>query len=57
MPTPKKITAARKGNAKITSLSEHTEQPANSLLTTNQGVKINDDQNSLKAGNRGPGLL
>jgi len=57
MPTPKKRTAARKGNAKITSLSEHTEQPANSLLTTNQGVKINDDQNSLKAGNRGPGLL
>jgi catalase len=26
-------------------------------LTTNQGVKINDDQNSLKAGNRGSTLL
>lgn len=29
------------------------EQP----LTTNQGVRIADDQNSLKAGNRGPTLL
>ncbi len=26
-------------------------------LTTNQGVKINDDNNSLKAGDRGPSLL
>jgi catalase len=27
------------------------------FLTTNQGLKINDDQNSLKAGERGPTLL
>ena len=26
-------------------------------MTTNQGVKVNDDQNSLKAGDRGPTLL
>jgi catalase len=26
-------------------------------LTTNQGLKISDDQNSLKAGERGPTLL
>ena len=26
-------------------------------LTTNQGVRIADDQNSLRAGNRGPTLL
>ncbi|RZJ92694.1 MAG: catalase [Chryseobacterium sp.] len=29
----------------------------NKILTTNQGVKINDDNNSLKAGDRGPTLL
>ncbi|WP_116788596.1 catalase [Flavobacterium psychrotrophum] len=29
----------------------------NKVLTTNQGVKINDDNNSLKAGERGPSLL
>ena len=27
------------------------------MLTTNQGTRINDDQNSLKAGARGPSLL
>ena len=26
-------------------------------LTTDQGLRINDDQNSLKAGDRGPSLL
>lgn len=31
--------------------------PSNSYMTTNQGVKINDDQNSLKAGPRGATLL
>jgi catalase len=29
----------------------------NKYLTTNQGIKINDDNNSLKAGERGPSLL
>ncbi len=29
----------------------------NKFLTTDQGVKINDDNNSLKAGERGPSLL
>lgn len=29
----------------------------NKFLTTNQGVKVNDDNNSLKAGERGPSLL
>ncbi len=29
----------------------------NKFLTTNQGVRINDDNNSLKAGERGPSLL
>lgn len=57
MPTPKKKPAKQSGNAKITLLSAHTEQLENNLLTTDHGVKINDDQNSLKAGNRGPTLL
>ncbi|MET0391741.1 MAG: catalase, partial [Chitinophagaceae bacterium] len=35
----------------------HTETATGELMTTNHGVKINDDQNSLKAGNRGPTLL
>jgi len=30
---------------------------AEAYLTTNQGLRINDDQNSLKAGERGPSLL
>src|SRR4051812_39144838 len=45
------------GNKKVISLQEHTENSAGQFLTTNQGVKINDDQNSLKAGERGPSLL
>jgi catalase len=28
-----------------------------SLLTTNQGLPVSDDQNSLKGGGRGPALL
>jgi catalase len=34
-----------------------SETSPNSYMTTNQGVKINDDQNSLKAGARGATLL
>ncbi len=34
-----------------------TDRPGNMGLTTNQGLAINDDQNSLKAGERGPSLL
>ncbi|PZR35344.1 MAG: catalase HPII, partial [Azospira oryzae] len=33
------------------------EEGTGQFLTTNQGLRINDDQNSLKAGNRGPSLL
>jgi catalase len=38
-------------------LQAHTDVPGDSTLTTNQGLAINDDQNSLKAGERGPSLL
>ncbi|HVF48190.1 MAG TPA: catalase HPII [Pyrinomonadaceae bacterium] len=38
-------------------LEINKEDGADEFLTTNQGVRINDNQNSLKAGNRGPTLL
>lgn len=38
-------------------LSLNKEDGTNQFLTTNQGLKINDDQNSLKAGERGATLL
>ncbi|MCF4101563.1 catalase [Gillisia sp. M10.2A] len=42
---------------KIQDLEKNTEYGKDQFLTTNQGVRINDDQNSLKAGERGPSLL
>ncbi|MEO8582802.1 MAG: catalase [Flavitalea sp.] len=47
----------RTNNTKIDDLRNDTESGQGTLLTTNQGLKINDDQNSLKAGERGPSLL
>ena len=44
-------------NEKISSLTYHTEFASEEFLTTNQGTRINDNQNSLKAGERGPTLL
>src|SRR6187455_137618 len=44
-------------NKKTESLQQHTEESSGQFLSTNQGVKINDDQNSLKAGERGATLL
>ncbi len=38
-------------------LAPHTENGTDQFLTTNQGLKINDNQNSLKAGERGASLL
>ncbi|MDO8368648.1 MAG: catalase [Saprospiraceae bacterium] len=45
------------GNAKIQDLAKNTEQGDGQFLTTNHGLRINDDQNSLKAGERGATLL
>jgi catalase len=42
---------------KIDDLAKNRENGAGQHLTTNQGLPINDDQNSLKAGVRGPSLL
>lgn len=44
-------------SAKLDELSRNIEDAAGEFLTTNQGVRINDNQNSLKAGDRGPTLL
>ncbi|MEO8457169.1 MAG: catalase [Chloroflexota bacterium] len=41
----------------MSQLAENTEDPRDSQLTTNQGVPVNDNQNTLKAGARGPSLL
>ena len=44
-------------NAKTDDLAKNTENGQGEFMTTNQGLRINDDQNSLKAGERGPTLL
>lgn len=44
-------------NKKLEALKAHKEDGANEFLTTNQGVKINDNQHTLSAGERGPSLL
>jgi catalase len=38
-------------------LEQFREDSTGEYLTTNQGLRLNDDQNSLKAGARGPTLL
>ncbi|MGL4204481.1 MAG: catalase HPII, partial [Enterobacter roggenkampii] len=45
------------GNEKLKSLEPHRKGGEGFALTTNQGVRIADDQNSLRAGSRGPTLL
>jgi catalase len=47
----------RTGNKKQEQLKEFTWAPEDTALTSNQGVAINNDVNSLKAGARGPSLL
>ena len=42
---------------KTESLKQHTEDGTDQHLTTNQGVKINDNQHTLSVGERGPSLL
>src|ERR1700759_4180015 len=38
-------------------LQSNTSEISGTSLSTNQGIPIQDDQNSLKAGDRGPTLL
>ena len=44
-------------NAKLQSLEAFRSDASEQALRTNQGVKVADNQNSLKAGARGPSLL
>jgi catalase len=48
---------AQSDNLKQQQLEANKEEGFNTFLTTNHGVKINDDHNTLKAGERGPSLL
>ena len=54
---PDKNKPAETTNKKTDELQVNMEDSTNQFMTTNQGVKISDDQNSLKAGERGPSLL
>ncbi len=42
---------------KLEQLKDHTTDNSEQALTTNQGLKINNNQDSLKSGERGPSLL
>ena len=52
-----RLTAPTSPNPKADDLGRFLEHPAGKTLTTNQGVPIQDDQHSLRAGERGPSLL
>ncbi len=55
---PKKTTRSRHvRDPKLEQLETAQVSAADQLMTTNQGVPINDDQNSLKTGERGGSLL
>jgi catalase len=44
-------------NQKLDDLAPNVEESAGEFLSTNQGIRVNDNQNSLKAGDRGPTLI
>jgi len=52
-----KKTTPQKEDKKELDLNLNKEEGTGTFMTTDQGVKINDDTNSLKAGERGPSLL
>lgn len=55
--TSRKNKKEQTNNKKVADLLADTDVGADEFLTTNQGLRINDDQNSLKAGERGASLL
>jgi catalase len=63
MPNARTKTAARKTkravlrNAKVDELERDRESIDGAALTTNAGLRVNDNQNTLTAGERGPSLL
>ncbi|MGR7054767.1 catalase HPII [Klebsiella aerogenes] len=54
---PGSLKAPDTHSIKLDTLEPQRKGGENFPLTTNQGVRIADDQNSLRAGNRGPTLL
>ncbi|CAN5800991.1 catalase HPII [soil metagenome] len=57
MATKKNPNNNRNNNKKLQELEVNREDGTDQFLTTNQGLRINDNQNSLKAGERGATLL
>lgn len=57
MATKKSKTNTEPVNEKINQLEQHTENSDQQFMTTDHGVRISDDQNSLKAGTRGATLM
>ena len=57
MATTKNPKNKRNNNVKLQELEVNREDGTDQFLTTNQGLRINDNQNSLKAGTRGATLL
>jgi len=53
----KNAAPSQQENDKTTKLASFVADSSGEFLTTDHGVKINDDQNSLKAGERGATLL
>ncbi len=53
----KKNKSNNNDNKKLQELEVNREDGTDQFLTTNQGLRINDNQNSLKAGERGATLL
>jgi catalase len=53
----KKSTETQPSNKKLDDLQPDLESGTEQFMTTDQGLKINDDNNSLKAGERGATLL
>jgi len=53
----KKQTTPENQNEKLKELEVNREYAEGQFITTDHGVKINNDHNSLKAGERGPSLL
>ena len=53
----RRSTGKPSSSEKIDALDAFREDGTEARLTTDQAVPINDDQNSLKAGARGPSLL
>ncbi|HET6979896.1 MAG TPA: catalase [Pyrinomonadaceae bacterium] len=50
-------TAADSNDPKLNDLAGNQEESGGEFLTTNHGVRVHDNQNSLKAGDRGPTLM